>query len=207
MKSFKEYLTESKKVYDFKIKVAHECPEDCADKIKEALSVYNCTSCSSGASLPIQESHFDFPEEKNVKVTSFEVSLDYPTTSQQVRAAVATKLQKAESCIIVRNPAEEAEVLLNHANDSKPEGSLLEKDYEKSKDNQSLVGEKQKMALLKELGKNKTQGTQYKGANEKILAKKLPSEKAAKEKTAQNNTSPVGSKKITKPEVGTTGGR
>ncbi len=202
MKSFKEYLTESKKTYDFKIKIAHDCPEGCNDKIKEALSVYDCASCSSGTSMPIQETHFDFPEEKNVKVTTFEVCLNYPTNSQQVRAAVATKLQKSESCVIVRNPAEEAEVLLNHANDTKPEGALLEKGYDKDS-NQDLVGEKQKMALLKELGKNKTQGTQYKGTNEKILAKKVPSEKSAKVKETQNNTSPVGSKKVT----GTAGGQ
>lgn len=173
MKSFTEYLTESKKTYEFKVKIAHDCPDDCAAKIKEALSMYDCTNCSSGTSMPIQETHFDFPEEKNIKVTAFEVTLNYPTNSREIRAAVANKLQKSESCIIVRNPAEEAEVLLNHANDKKSENSLLEKPYEKE-NNQAKVGDKHVSNFLKELSKAKKELTQVKGTNEKLLAKKSP---------------------------------
>jgi hypothetical protein len=35
MKTFKEYLTESKKVYNFKIKVAGDLPEDFEKNLKE----------------------------------------------------------------------------------------------------------------------------------------------------------------------------
>ena len=59
-KSFKEYLLESKQTYEFKIKIAGECPDEVSSKIKEALSIYDCENCSSGNRLPIQESHFDF---------------------------------------------------------------------------------------------------------------------------------------------------
>lgn len=205
MKSFKEYLTESKKTYDFKIKVAGECPEGAVEKIKEALGMFDCASCSSGNRSPIQESHFDFPSHKNIEVTTFDVCLNYPSTSPQVRAAVVNKLKMAESCVIVRNPQEEAETVLNHANDKK-EGATLDNPLEEV-NGQNLVGDKHVTSFLKELSKTKTQGTQYKGVNEKILAKKAPKEKAAKTKESIETTSPVGSKKVTKPEAKTFGGR
>jgi len=37
MKTFKEYLTESKKVYSFKIKVAGEVPEKFEENLKSRL--------------------------------------------------------------------------------------------------------------------------------------------------------------------------
>jgi len=200
MKSFKEYLIESKQTYDFKIKIAGECPEKCAEDIKAALSQYDVESVSKGTRTPIQESHYDFPEEKNIEVTVYEVCLNYPATSEQIRAAVASKISKTESQIKVRNPEEEAECILNHANDEASGEALLEKPLEEI-DGQTLVGDKHVMSLLKELSKNKTTGEQYKGTNDKLLAKKLPSEKAAKTDKRTGVVSPVGTKKITKPDV------
>lgn len=199
MKSFKEYLIESKQTYDFKVKVADECPDDCADKIKEALAEFTCSSCSKGMTSPIQESHIDFPDHKNVSVTVFEVSLDYPATSEQVRNTVAEALGKTQSCVRVRNPLEEAEQELNHSNDKNTGKALLGADYEKES-NQNLVGEKQKASFLKELSKNKNQGTQYKGVNDKILAKKPPVEKSASAKADKAKAvSPIGSKQVKLP--------
>ena len=208
MKSFKEYLTESKKTYDFKIKIAGECPEGCAAKIKEALSVYDCGNVSAGARTPIQETHYDFPEHKNIEVTVFDVSLNYPTTSPLIREAVANKLDLTETCVIVRNPQEEAETVLNHANDTKSGDALLEKPLEEV-DGQKLVGDKHVTSFLKELSKTKTTGQQVKGTNDKILAKKAPSEKSAAVKADKKagSTSPVGSRKVTLPTVKTAGGR
>jgi len=48
------------------------------------------------------------------------------------------------------------------------------------------------MSLLKELSKNKTNGTQVKGTNDKILAKKSPSEKAVKAEKVATAKSPLG---------------
>ena len=63
MKSFKQYLLENKQTYDFKIKVAGDCPEKATESIKAALTQYGCESCSSGKRTPIQETQIDFPEE------------------------------------------------------------------------------------------------------------------------------------------------
>ena len=202
MKSFKDYLIESKQTYDFKIKIAGDCPEDCSSKIKEALSQYDCESCSSGKGTPIQESQVDFPELKNVEVTVFEACLNYPATSEQVRNLIAEKLGLSQSVIRVRNPKEEAE---KEVNDQEVE-QVLGKDYPKE-NNQHLVGEKHKMSLLKELSKNKQHGEQYKGVNDKILAKKSPAEKTDKVEKQPVAKSPIGSSTVEKPTAASIRGK
>ena len=201
MKSYKEYLIESKKTYDFKIKIAGDCPKDCATKIKEALASFKVESCSSGKTTPITEKQVDFPQLENVGVTIFDVTLSYPTTSIQVREAVANKLNVVPATIRVRNDQEEAELATNHEHDELSGEALLEKDLEEV-NGQDLVGNKHTMSMLKELSKNRKTLEQYKGVNEKILAKKVPSEKTDKQKVSINTTSPVGSRKVTLPTVG-----
>ena len=201
MKTFKQYLIESQQTYDFKIKIAGDCPEDCDNKIKEALTQFGANSCVQKMRTPIQETHVDFPECKNVGVTVFEVSLDYPATSAQIRSQVSTILGINESNIRVRNPLEEQETEINHQYDEKSGTALLNEPYEKS-NNQNLVGEKRKMDLLRELGKNRVTPKQYKGVNDKILAKKMPNEKKSKIDSTTNSKSPLGSGQIKLPNPG-----
>lgn len=189
MKSFKEYLIESKQTYDFKIKIAGDVPEGCSKRIKEALAEFDCASCSDGKSMPIQENQVDFPELKNVGVTTFDACCNYPATSEQVRNLIAEKLNVSQSNVRVRNPHEEAEKEVNEQETEQ----VLGKDYPKE-NNQNLVGDKHVMSLLKELGKQKKQGEQVKGTNDKILAKKAPSEKTAKAEKVPATKSPISGK-------------
>lgn len=174
MKSFKEYLTESKKVYEFKIKIAGDMSKDVTKKIKEALDCYKVESCSAGKRLPIAETHTDFPDVKNTSVTIFDVCLAYPTTSQLVSSALAERLKLSANLINVRNLKEQAEDTINHQHDNKSGEVLLGKDYETSQDGQKLVGDQHTMSLLKELNKNKTTGEQVTGTNDAVLAKSAP---------------------------------
>ena len=206
MKSFTEYLTESKKVYEFKVKLAGDY-EKAGDKIKTALSPYKVESCSAGKRLPIAETHSDFPGIKNTNVTIFDVCLAYPTNSATVRSLVAEKCGCSLDCVKVRTPLEEAEIALNHAHDAKSGEALLGKDYEADAKAQKLVGEKQKFNLLKELNKVKHGGEQVKGYNDQLLASSVPTEKSVEETVKQNTKSPVGSRAVKKPTVKTAGGK
>jgi hypothetical protein len=202
MKSFKEYLTESKRVYEFKVKIAGDCPKDCSAQIKTALAQFHVESCSSGKRTPIQETHKEFPEHKNVNVTLFDVCTSYPATSPQVRDKIAESLGISHSAIIVRNVHEAAEEEINHKHDTKSGKSVLQSDYE-SDNNQKLVGTQHAMSLLKELSKTKKTGHQHTGTNDALLAKSVPTEKTTDKESKQNNVSPVGSKQLKR----TTGGR
>jgi len=197
MKSFKEYLIESKQVYEFKVKIAGDLPEGCAKKIKDALTKFKVETCSSGKSTPIQETQVDFPSHKNVGVTVFDVTTEYPATSLEIRDSVAEHCDIALSCIKVRNLKEEEENELNHANDELSGEALLEKPLEEV-NGQKLVGDKHNMSLLKDLTKNKKSLVQYKGVNDKILAKKAPSEKTVKVEKTSSSSSPLG--KVSNPD-------
>ena len=203
MRTFKDYLMESKKTYNFKIKVAGKCPDECCDKIKEALSQFSVESCGEGKSLPIQETHHDFPTLKNCEVTSFDVVLNYPTTSLEVQSAVTNKLNLTGANVLVRTPLEEQEILLNLENTKKEDQDpLLNTPYAKDADGQKTVGAQRTMDLLKELQKNRNQGEQYKGVNDKLLAKKAPKEKSSDVKADKKSgtVSPVGSRQNTIPD-------
>ena len=199
-KSFKEYLHESKQNYEFKIKLAGECT-DASGKIKAALDRFKVEAVSEKRT-PIQEAQVDFPDHTNIAVTIFDVTVSYPVTSHQVRDLVAEALNITHSCVKVRNLKEQEEDEINSQYcPNHPSGkALLGTDYEKT-NHQSVVGEEHKMALLKELGKTKKQGTQYKGINDEILANKAPTSKNEISKTKVDKAiSPVGSKQNKLPD-------
>ena len=173
MKSFKEYLTEGKKIYEFKVKIAHDCPKDTVAKLKAALGEFHVTSVSAGKSVPIQERHSEFPEHRNIAMTVFDITTDYPATNKQIQDKIAAVLNLSHASVKVKNLAEEAEDSINHAYDRRTGKAVGGTDYE-DEDNQDLVGEKRKLNFLQELTKEKHTGTQYKGINDEILAAGAP---------------------------------
>ena len=201
MKSFTEYLTESKKVYEFKVKIAGDCPKDCAKKIKEALTQFHVESCSSGKSTPIQETLADFPDFKNTGMTIFDVCTSYPATGLQIQSILAEKLRIATSMLKVRNLAEEKETALNNQHKTKSGKAMLGTDYENS-NNEDLVGETHKMSFLKGLSKGSHQGTPVTGYNDELLAKNAPKhnkETPAKQVKVKNNAVNIFTKQVKVP--------
>jgi hypothetical protein len=202
MKSFKQHLLESKQSYEFKVKLAGEPSDEQLDKFKGSLDRFVVELFQRSTRTPIQETQLDFPEHKNISVTTYDIILTYPATSFQVRQLAAESLGLSECCVKVRNLKEQEEQELNHKNDEKSGEALLGKDYEKE-NNQHLAGQSNVMSLLKELGKVKHQGEQYKGVNDQLLAKKAPVEKAAKVTSKYDKsigtTSAIGSKQVTLP--------
>ena len=156
MKSFKQYLTESKKIYEFKVKIAGDLPDGFDKALKNSLSKFNVESMSKAVRTPIQESPIDFPGVKFKEVSVFNVGLSYPTTSPIVKQAIAQMLNIEESRVLVRTNSGDAEAVMNAESMLAPDGkgALLGTEYESS-DNQDLVGEKQKLSFLKDLGKSK----------------------------------------------------
>ena len=200
MKSFKDYLIESteEKKYSFKIKVAGDLPEHFEDAAKMALQKYQVSSFNKGKTTPIQAKLVDFPTLENMQVTVFDIDLMYPTTSQVLTSYMAEHTGIDPCCMRVRSLKEEEEAELNAENFiDKNKSALLTQDYQKE-NHQDLVGEKRMSSFLKELAKTskETQPEQYKGVNEKILAKSAPKEKSV----AAQKTGPA--KSVLKPLSG-----
>lgn len=177
MKTFKDYFFESKKLYEFKIKLAGAVCENARERINSALAKYNVNQLSEGKRLPIQECYLDFPNHKNIEVTIFDVIVEYPVTSVEIKNVIKETLCMLDSCIQVRNFYEEKEIELNTAHLNTQCEPVLGQPYPKE-NHQHLVGDKRNLQLIKELSKNKKgQGVTYDGIKSPLLVKKVAKEK------------------------------
>ena len=150
MRSFKEILTESKKVYSFKIGVAGNLPEGCEDSIKGCMQKFEVTNMSAGKKTPIQERPLDFPQLQNMEVTYWEVDVSYPTTPQVLQEYIGKCCSIDQAHIIVRganDPREEYQ----EAKDDAPYEAMLDKEDMGGETAQESVAGNRVMDLLKEL--------------------------------------------------------
>ena len=74
MSTFKDYLTESTKSYDYKIKVAGTIADDFASRMETALQKFELAKLSAGKKTPIMTLPLDFPALSNESVTIFDVT-------------------------------------------------------------------------------------------------------------------------------------
>ncbi len=156
MKTFKEYLTESKKVYSFKIKVAGEVPEKFQEGLKQRLERCKVVTLEKVSTTPIQKVPLDFPELENKEVTVFEVVTEYPITAPEISVDVKN-MGLDEACFRVRgsNEPTEAEQVLA---DSEPSGEALldENDLDKGTGkikHKDYFGDEFNKGFLKDLAK------------------------------------------------------
>ena len=91
MKNFLQHLTDSKKTYEFAIKIADIDPADIIDRLKAALDAYGLESLSKPKRLPIKASDIDFPSLTNCQLYLMDAVLTYPVNDAQLRAIVAER--------------------------------------------------------------------------------------------------------------------
>ena len=150
MKNFADYLTESKKTYEFKIGIAGALPEGCEDMIDTGLQRFGCQKMSAGKKTPIQERPLDFPQLENTEVTYYEVELSYPTTIQVLQEYLGSVCSVPQSHIIVRNPNEPQELYQQEPLDKEYVAQLTQEDMG-GESAQEDAGGARVMNLLKEL--------------------------------------------------------
>jgi hypothetical protein len=190
MKTFKDYLTESKKVYDFKIKIAGDFSADKETCLKQCLERFAVASFKKSGTTPTQALPLDFPKIKNETVSIYEVTLDYPTTTFELRELIAAGCKLGADSVVVRKPGEPTEAYQEPT--EKREGALLNdseyKEVEKI-DTKKYYGTEYNTSLVKALNDDLK-------ANRKERGEVIPSATEGKtfDDAAQNNTSPVGSK-------------
>lgn len=193
MKNFIEYLTETQKTYEFRIKLADVNPDDYKDQLNHALESYGLESLSKAKRLPIKSDDIDFPSMKNCQVYLMDAVLSYPVNNDQLRAIISDRagIPLANIVVVPTNHPEElwrwdransdirefkkGESVLNEPLDDNPEGKKAGKFY-------SEAG-----TLLKELSEaepdiaeNNKDGLDPKGKTTNEIS--------------QGNMSPVGSK-------------
>lgn len=150
MKTFSDYLTESKKTYQFKIGIAGELPEGVKERLETGLKKYGLVSMSTGKRTPIAKRPLDFPQLQNLEVTYFEAEVTYPTTTQVLQEYLGDLCTVPQSHIIVRNPNEPQEEYQAEG-EEKPYEALLNTEDMGGESAQKNVAGNRVMDLLKEL--------------------------------------------------------
>ena len=160
MSTFKQYLTESAKSYDFKIKIAGQIADDFASKMETALQKFEVAKMSAGKKTPIMTMPLDFPQLSNEEVTIFDVTTNYPASTREMQEYVGTYMNLPLTHIVVRKPGEPTEQYQDQmqvAKTSEYRNKLLDLEYTdlpkvKPEDFHST---KANMGLLKELLKDR----------------------------------------------------
>ena len=199
MKNFLEYLTDSEKTYEFRIKIANVDPSEKMDQLENALEAYGVESISKPKRLPIKESDIDFPNMLNCQLYLMDIVVKYPCNEQQIRNVVSQRACIPANNVFVvpkNHPEEQRRWNENNASDIREyvKGeAVLDKPYEDNPEAKAAGNAYSGfMTILKELNQVKHEVAE--GADS------TPSAKTTND-LPQGNESPVGSKQNTIPAV------
>jgi len=173
MKTFREYLSESKKVYNFKVKVAGDIPENFEKELKERLEKYKVITFEKMKTTPVQKTPLDFPELTNKEVTTFSVVLEYPVTAPEISTDIRD-MGVEESCYRVRGSGEPSEVdQLSLDEEPSKEPVLNDSEYKDSVDvkHKDYFGSDFNKSFLKDLSKAAKERNKEDGKGEYKLPK------------------------------------
>ena len=174
MSTFKDYLTESTKSYDYKIKIAGEPKDIDKNALETALQKFDLSKMSAGKSTPIMTLPLDFPRLSNESVTIFDVTTNYPESPRVMQEYLSDILRIPLTHIVVKKPGEPSEQYQDEmeiAKTSEYKSKLQDIEYSdlaKIKP-EDLHSTQANMSLLKELMKDReSKYTVEKGSDDKV---------------------------------------
>lgn len=85
MKHFKDYLTESERTYNYRIKFVGEAPAYFLKELEEKLKQFDIVKISAPKTTPVQLKPADFPAYENDRVTHMDVEFRYPAIEPQIQ--------------------------------------------------------------------------------------------------------------------------
>ena len=200
MSTFKDYLTEAVKSYDYKIKVAGQIADDFASKLESALAKFEVANMSAGKKTPIMTMPLDFPQLSNEEVTIFDVTTNYPASSNVMKEYLSDILRVPATHIVVRKPGEPTEQYqddMQVAKKSEYANKLLDLEYKDApKTNaEDFHSTKANMSLLKELLKDRQENKDAPKEKENAMSKEEESKpspiKAAHKGPVKGNPHPA----------------
>ena len=181
MRSFKEYLTESVRKFDFKIKVEQECTSEHETKLKVLLERFSVAGFNKAGKTPIQSFPLDFPKLKNRDVSIYEVTLEYPTTPFELTEYLSFGLGVTNEELVVRAPGEPTEQYQQPQGEHRTGALLNDPDYKESPNSKfdDYYGDKFNSSLIKELNatmkeQRKARGEQIPGDEQGVTTNTLP---------------------------------
>ena len=203
MSTFKDYLTESTKSYDYKIKIAGEPKDIDKNALETALQKFDLASMSAGKSTPIMTLPLDFPRLSNEQVTIFDVTTNYPESPRVMHEYLSDLLRIPMTHIVVKKPGEPSEEYQDEmqiAKKSEYANKLHDIEYKDAPkvNADEHTGDKYNMGLLKELLKDREVNKDAPKEKENAMSKEEESKpspiQAAHDGPVKGNPHPAGAK-------------
>jgi hypothetical protein len=86
MRSLKQYITESVKLYDYTIKIAGDVDKNFLDLFTHNLKEkFDAVDISAPSTTPIQKDPYGFPDLRNQSVTIIKANFRYPATEPMIQ--------------------------------------------------------------------------------------------------------------------------
>src|SRR6056300_474357 len=158
MSTFTQYLAESTKSYDYKIKIVGASKDIDKNALETALQKFDLANMSAGKTTPIMTQPLDFPALSNEQVTIFDVTTNYPTTSREMKEYLSDIMRIPATHIVVRKPNEPSEEYQDQMQvKSEYANKLHDIEYKDAPkvNAEDLHSTKANMGLLKELLKDR----------------------------------------------------
>jgi hypothetical protein len=127
MKTLAQYLTESTRTHDYRIKIVGDVPSDFMSAFKAQLKKFDPSSMSDVKKTPVMSQPKDFPGFANESVSMMDVCFRYPATLPQIQEmAKLLGLDPDRLCVSQTDYAEGMDAELLGIEDQK---DLLTSDY------------------------------------------------------------------------------
>ena len=85
MKKFQEYLAESERTYNYRIKIVGDTPSGFIKDLEEKLKQFDIVKISGVKTTPVQAKPADFPAFANDRVSHMDVEFRYPAIEPQIQ--------------------------------------------------------------------------------------------------------------------------
>jgi hypothetical protein len=107
MKNFQQYLAESERTYNYRIKIVGDVAPDFIKALEEKLEQFDIVKVSKPKTTPVQLQPADFPKFSNDSVTSMDVEFRYPAIEPQIKQLAQILMLDPNRIIMLTTPHEE----------------------------------------------------------------------------------------------------
>jgi len=108
MKNFQQYLAESERTYNYRIKIVGDVASDFIKALEEKLKQFEPVKIGRAKSTPVQAKPADFPKHSNDSVTSMDVEFRYPAIEPQIKGLAQSLFMDPNRIIVLTVPHEDS---------------------------------------------------------------------------------------------------
>ena len=108
MKNFQQYLTESERTYNYRIKIVGDVTADWIKALEAKLAQFDPVKIARAKTTPVQLAPQDFPAHKNDSVTSIDVEFRYPAIEPQIKQLAQVLFLDPNRIVMLTTPHEDS---------------------------------------------------------------------------------------------------